>query len=64
MGASSAERWAFLRTRLGRRLFAALAFAALLPIGVLAALSWDRVCDALLEQGRGRLDQAARASGM
>ncbi len=58
------ERWAFLKTRLGRRLFVAFAWAAMTPIGVLALLSWVQVGDELHRQSRDRLHQAARASGM
>jgi putative nucleotidyltransferase with HDIG domain len=53
----------FLRSRVARRIFTLFVLCALLPIGVLAVLSFNQVTDQLYRQGRGRLRQATKAVG-
>jgi putative nucleotidyltransferase with HDIG domain len=54
----------FLRSKVARRIFALFVLCALLPIAALAALSFRQVTGQLDQQGRLRLRQAAKATGV
>jgi diguanylate cyclase (GGDEF)-like protein len=54
----------FLSSRFGRRIFAVFVACALVPIAVLAAISWVRVAAELREQSERRLHAASRSAGM
>lgn len=54
----------FLRSRFGRRLLLMFVVCAILPLAVLAALSFQHVTKQLNEQSRARLHQATRAMGV
>ncbi|NNF38139.1 MAG: HD domain-containing protein [Gemmatimonadetes bacterium] len=53
-----------LRTRVARRVVATFLLAALLPIGVVAGLSYVAVTGQLEDQSRKRLAQLAKSAGM
>jgi putative nucleotidyltransferase with HDIG domain len=55
---------AFLRSKVGRRIFALFVLCALLPIAALAIISFRQVTRQLQEQSRARLRQAGEALGM
>jgi len=55
---------AFLRSKVARRIFALFVLCALLPIAALAVLSFRQVTGQLDQQGRLRLRQAAKATGV
>jgi putative nucleotidyltransferase with HDIG domain len=53
-----------LRSRVGRRIFILFICCALVPIGALAVLTFNRVADQLNEMGQRRLHHANRAVGV
>lgn len=55
---------AFLRSKVGRRIFMLFVVCALLPIAVLAIISFSQVTKQLQEQSQTRLRQASKALGM
>jgi HD-GYP domain-containing protein (c-di-GMP phosphodiesterase class II)/HAMP domain-containing protein len=55
---------AFLRSKVGRRIFLLFIACALIPIGGLAVLSFGLVSRELSEHSRERLHQAAKSAGM
>ena len=55
---------AFLRSKVGRRIFLLFIACALIPIGGLAVLSFGLVSRELSEHSRERLRQAAKSAGM
>ncbi len=55
---------AFLRSKVGRRIFVLFVLCALLPITALAIISFSQVTKQLEEQSRTRLQQASGALGM
>jgi diguanylate cyclase (GGDEF)-like protein len=55
---------AFLSTRFGRRIFGVFVACGLVPIAILAALSWARVSAELRNQSERRLHTASRSIGM
>ena len=57
-------QWAFLRSKVARRLLLIFVGCALLPIGVLSIITFDRVTDQLYEQSQRRLHQASKATGL
>ncbi len=54
----------FLSTRFGRGIFALFLSCALLPVALLAGISWTRVSDELRTQSQRRLHAASRSAGM
>jgi len=54
----------FLRSKVARRIFALFVFCALLPVLVLAIISFSQVTEQLYEQGQSRLHQSSKALGM
>ena len=54
----------FLRSKVGRRIFLLFISCALIPIAVLAVLSFTHVTKQLSQQSQRRLHQAAKAVGM
>ncbi|UCF56550.1 MAG: HD domain-containing protein [Deltaproteobacteria bacterium] len=54
----------FLRSKVARRIFALFILCALLPISVLAFISFTQVTEHLYEQSERRLDQARKALAM
>ena len=52
----------FLRSKVGRRIFLLFISCALLPITVLALLSFRHVTTQLNKQSQERLEQAAKAA--
>ncbi|HSD52436.1 MAG TPA: HD domain-containing phosphohydrolase [Candidatus Methylomirabilis sp.] len=54
----------FLRSKVARRIFTLFVLCALLPIAILAILSFRQVTKQLDEQSRIRLRQATKATGM
>ncbi len=59
-----AIEWAFLRSKVARRLLLLFVACALLPIAVLTAFALERVSEDLHEQSRARLQRASKASGV
>lgn len=55
---------AFLRSKVGRRIFVLFVLCALLPIAALAIISFSQVTKQLQEQSLTRLQQASEALGM
>jgi diguanylate cyclase (GGDEF)-like protein len=55
---------AFLRSKVGRRLLLIFVGCALLPIGVLSLITFDRVTDQLYEQSQRRLHRASKATAL
>ncbi|HXX34962.1 MAG TPA: HD domain-containing phosphohydrolase, partial [Thermodesulfobacteriota bacterium] len=54
----------FLRSKVARRIFVLFVCCALIPIGVLAALSYSQVTKQLNEHSKRRLHNASKALGM
>lgn len=54
----------FLQSKVGLRIFTLFVVCALLPITVLAVLSFSQVTKQLNEQARGRLKQAAKSASL
>ena len=57
-------QWAFLRSKVARRLLLIFVGCALLPIGVLSLITFDRVTDQLYEQTHRRLHRASKATAL
>jgi HAMP domain-containing protein len=55
---------AFLRSKVGRRFFFLFISCALIPITVLAVLSYNRVTEELEQQSKTRLFQGAKSAGV
>jgi putative nucleotidyltransferase with HDIG domain len=55
--------WTFLRSRVGRRIFALFLVCAVVPIAALAVLSFGLVTTQLEEQAERRLNEAAKIVG-
>ena len=55
---------AFLRSKVGRRIFFLFISCALIPISVLAVLSYNRVTEELERQSKSRLFQGAKSAGV
>ena len=55
---------AFLRSKVGRRIFLLFISCALVPIIVLAVLSYNRVTEELEQQSKTRLFQGAKSAGV
>lgn len=53
--------WTFLRSRVARRIFLLFVLCALLPIGILAIVSFGHVTQQLNKQSQQRLHQATKA---
>ena len=54
----------FLRTKVARRILLTFLVGAIVPITVMAALSFNAVTGQLRDQSRERLGRLAKASGM
>ena len=54
----------FLRSKLARRIFILFVFCALLPVGILAVVSFSHVTNQLKAHGHNKLQKASKSAGM